>query len=155
MQAEGGNPSGSAAVSTEATHPSGAAATQTEATQTRGAAATHTEATQTGGAAITRAGGMNPGGPWEATVTLRDGFAGGDTAIATGADLVLLQTMRADEAELIGTALSLGDVARLLTRMQPGMVGIISHQAVRWATLSPTDIEKVLIGDPARSASER
>ncbi|MFI1994631.1 type VII secretion protein EccE [Actinoplanes sp. NPDC020271] len=94
-------------------------------------------------------------GPWEATVTTREAFGEADVVIATGADLVLLQPLRPEEAGLIGGALGLGDVARLLTRMRPGMVGVISHQAVRWATLSPTDVEKVLIGDPSRSAAER
>ncbi|BCY05164.1 hypothetical protein [Actinoplanes sp. L3-i22] len=103
---------------------------------------------QDSGAAIRQDGGAGSAGPWEATVTLRERFGSGDVAAAIGADLVLLQTMPADDAELIGTALSLGDVARLLTRMRPGMVSIISHQAVRWATLSPTDIEKILIGSP-------
>ncbi len=96
-----------------------------------------------------------PGGSWEATVTLRETFGGADVTTAAGADLVLLQPLRAAEADLVGAALGLGDVARLLTRMRPGMVGVISHQAVRWATLSPTGVEKVLIGDPSRSADER
>jgi type VII secretion protein EccE len=95
------------------------------------------------------------GRPWEATVDLCQAFGDADVVTATSADLVLLQRLRVDEAGLVGAALGLGDVARLLTRMRPGMVGVISHQAVRWATLSPTDVEKILIGDPSRSAGER
>lgn len=89
--------------------------------------------------------------PWAATVSVREVFGSGDGEIAGGADLVLSQPLRADEAALLGAALDLGDVARLLTRLRPGMVGVISRQAVRWATLSPTDVEKALIGDLSRS----
>ncbi|SNS18095.1 type VII secretion protein EccE [Actinoplanes regularis] len=96
-------------------------------------------------------GNGREGRPWEATLTLRDEFRARDVATAVKADLVLLQPTGADQAELIGTTLNLGEVGRLLTRMRPGMIGVVNRQAVRWATLSPTPVEKVLIGDPSRS----
>ncbi|WP_145830791.1 hypothetical protein [Actinoplanes teichomyceticus] len=93
-------------------------------------------------------------GPWTATLTVREAFGAADVGAAIGADLLLLQALRSAEAALIGTALALGDTAQLLTRMRPGMVGVINRQAVRWAMLSPTPVEKVLVGDPDRSTDE-
>ncbi|WP_436524646.1 type VII secretion protein EccE [Actinoplanes sp. HUAS TT8] len=105
--------------------------------------------------AQTWAGGGDPRGPWEATVTLRETFDSTDVTAASDADLVLLQPLLQAEADLVGTALHLGEVVPLIVGMRPDMIGVISHQAVRWATISPTDIEKVLIGDPNRTAGER
>ncbi|AEV81361.1 Cortactin-binding protein 2 [Actinoplanes sp. SE50] len=93
---------------------------------------------------------MQDSGPWEATLMLRREFAASDGRTATDADLVLLQPLRADEAERAGDALPLGDAARLLSRMRSGMIGIAGPHGIRWAMLAPTAIEKVLIGDLTR-----
>ncbi|GAA2694717.1 hypothetical protein Apa02nite_037950 [Actinoplanes palleronii] len=99
--------------------------------------------------------GATDAGPWRATLSLREECRAADVAAANDADLLLLQTLRPDEAHLIGAALELGDTAPLLTRMRPGMLAVINRQAVRWAMLAPTSVEKVLIGDSRRSADER
>jgi type VII secretion protein EccE len=90
------------------------------------------------------------GGPWEATLTVRDEIGPGDAGALLAADLLLAQPLSEPEAELVGGALSLGDTTRLLGRMRPGMVGVLGRQAVRWAMLAPTPVEKVLIGDVDR-----
>ncbi|GIF05279.1 type VII secretion protein EccE [Actinoplanes siamensis] len=107
------------------------------------------------GTTLTRTGRTGYGEPWETTVIVRSGLADSDIPAAIRADLVVLQPIRTDEAELIGSALHLGDAGARLARIRPGAVGIVRAHAVRWAELSPTPIEKILIGDPSRSAGER
>ncbi|MFB9340069.1 hypothetical protein ACFFTT_45325, partial [Actinoplanes octamycinicus] len=92
-------------------------------------------------------------GPWAATLTLRE--AVGDEEAVLRADLLLVQPLREAEAQLVGDALELGDTTRLLGRMRPGMLGVLSPPAVRWAMLAPTPVEKVLIGDLERPMDER
>jgi hypothetical protein len=93
----------------------------------------------------TRAG---PG--WQATLVVRDDFGPADVDVAARADLLVLQPLRADEAEAIGAAVGLGETANLLTRIRPDMIGLVNRQAVRWAALAQTSIEAHLIGPPTR-----
>ena len=88
---------------------------------------------------------------WQATLVVRDEFTPADVDVAARADLLLLQSLRADEAALAGSALGLGDAAQWLTRIREDMVGVVNRRAVRWAALSTTQIELQLIGPPARS----
>ncbi len=91
-----------------------------------------------------------PGQGWQATLVVRDEFTAADVDVASRADLLVLQPLRADEATLAGSALGLGDAAQWLTRIRPDMVGVVNRRAVRWAALSVTPIETQLIGPPAR-----
>jgi type VII secretion protein EccE len=95
--------------------------------------------------ADTRAG---PG--WQATVVVRDDFSAADVDVAARADLLILQPLRADEAELVGTAIGLGETAAWLTRIRADMVGLVNRRAVRWAALAQTPIEAQLIGPAGR-----
>ncbi|WP_229071813.1 type VII secretion protein EccE [Actinoplanes sp. DH11] len=85
--------------------------------------------------------------PWVTTMTVLD-RADADTAAS--ADLLLLQPLTEAEAAVVGSAVALGSAADLLPRMPPGMIAVISDESVRWAALSPTSVEKVLIGHPAQ-----
>ncbi|WIM96790.1 hypothetical protein ACTOB_000257 [Actinoplanes oblitus] len=95
------------------------------------------------------------GGPWTATLTVRETIGPGDAGAISRADLLLVQPLREAEAELIGEVLDLGDTTRLLGRMRPGMLGVLSPPAVRWALLAPTPVEKVLFGGLDRPEDER
>ncbi|HET6532090.1 MAG TPA: type VII secretion protein EccE [Actinoplanes sp.] len=95
--------------------------------------------------ADTRAG---PG--WHATVVVRDDFSAADVDVASRADLLVLQPLRADEAELVGAAIGLGETAAWLTRIRADMVGLVNRRAVRWAALAQTPIEAQLIGPAGR-----
>nr|WP_106127063.1 type VII secretion protein EccE [Pseudosporangium ferrugineum] len=92
-----------------------------------------------------------PGAGWQATLVVRDDFSPADADVASRADLLLVQPLRADEAQLVGAALGLGETAKWLTQIRPDMVGVINRRAVRWAALSQTPIEAQLIGPPARN----
>ncbi|GGQ70566.1 type VII secretion protein EccE [Couchioplanes azureus] len=91
-----------------------------------------------------------PGPGWQTTLVVRDGFTSADADVATRADLLLVQPLRADEAELVGATLGLGETATWLTQIRADMVGVINRRAVRWAALSQTPIEAQLIGPPSR-----
>nr|WP_280526222.1 type VII secretion protein EccE [Couchioplanes caeruleus] len=91
-----------------------------------------------------------PGPGWQTTLVVRDGFTSADADVASRADLLLVQPLRADEAELVGATLGLGETATWLTQIRTDMVGVINRRAVRWAALSQTPIEAQLIGLPTR-----
>ncbi|WP_189334517.1 type VII secretion protein EccE [Actinoplanes ianthinogenes] len=102
-----------------------------------------------------RPGHRLQGGPWTATLTVRPTVGSEDVTALRDADLLLVQPLREAEAELIGGALDLGDTTGLLSRMRPGMLAVLSPPAVRWAMLTPTPVERVLIGNLDRPANER
>jgi type VII secretion protein EccE len=92
-----------------------------------------------------------PGAGWQATLVVRDEFTAADVDVATRADLLLVQPLRPDEADVLGAALGLGDTAQWLTRIRADMVALVNRRAVRWAALAQTPIEAQLIGPPART----
>lgn len=91
-----------------------------------------------------------PGAGWQATLVVRDDFSPADVDVASRADLLVLQPLRPEEANLVGAAVGLGDAAQWLTRIRPDMVGLVNRRAVRWAALAQTPIEAQLIGPPNR-----
>ncbi|GAA2492154.1 hypothetical protein Ahu01nite_027370 [Winogradskya humida] len=91
-----------------------------------------------------------PGAGWQATMVIRDDFSPADADVASRADLLLVQPLRPQEAQLVGAALGLGETADWLTKIRPDMLGVINRRAVRWAVLSQTPIESQLIGPPVR-----
>lgn len=91
-----------------------------------------------------------PGPSWQATLVVRDDFSTADVDVAARADLLVLQPLRPEEADLVGAAIGLGETAEWLTRIRPDMVGLVNRRAVRWATLAQTPIETQLIGPPGR-----
>ncbi len=91
-----------------------------------------------------------PGAGWQATLVVRDEFGPADVDVASRADLLVLQPLRAEEADLVGAAIGLGETAHLLTRIRPDMVGLVNRRAVRWAALAQTPFEAHLIGAPVR-----
>ena len=91
-----------------------------------------------------------PGPGWQATLVVRDEFSQADVDVAARADLLMLQPLCPAEADLIGAAIGLGEIAQWLTRIRPDMVGLVNRRAVRWAVLAQTPIEAQLIGPPLR-----
>jgi hypothetical protein len=91
-----------------------------------------------------------PGAGWQATLVVRDDFSAADVDVASRADLLILQPLKAEEATLLGGALGLGEVAQWMTRIRPDMVGVVNRRAVRWAALAQTPIETQLLGPPGR-----
>jgi hypothetical protein len=91
-----------------------------------------------------------PGSGWQATLVVRDEFSAADVDVASRADLLVLQPLKAEEATLLGGALGLGEVAQWMTRIRPDMVGVVNRRAVRWAMLAQTPIESQLVGPPGR-----
>ena len=92
-----------------------------------------------------------PGAGFQATLVVRDDFSTADVDVASRADLLVLQPLRADEAVLVGATLGLGEAAQWLTRIRPDMVGVVNRRAVRWAALAHTPIAEQLIGPPGRA----
>jgi hypothetical protein len=91
-----------------------------------------------------------PGQGWQATLVVRDEFVPADVDLALRADLLLLQPLRPDEADLCGSALGLGNAAQWLTRIRADMIGVVNRRAVRWVALAGTPIEQQLIGPLTR-----
>lgn len=91
-----------------------------------------------------------PGAGWQATLVVRDEFSPADIDVASRADLLMVQPLRPEEADLIGAAIGLGETAQWLTRIRPDMVALVNRRAVRWAALAQTPIEAQLIGPPIR-----
>ena len=98
-----------------------------------------------------------PAAGWRTSLVLRDEVAAEDADLLVRADLVILQPLSGDEAEVVGSALGLGDGREWLRRIPAGMIGAVSRPgtgraALRWALLSPTDLERQLIGSTERVA---
>jgi type VII secretion protein EccE len=96
-----------------------------------------------------------PPAAWRATLVLREEASAADVTELSRADLVILQSLRPDEAALVGAALGLDASRDWLSRIRADMVGVVSRlgagrSAVRWAVLSTTDIERHVIGAPER-----
>jgi hypothetical protein len=96
-----------------------------------------------------------PPAAWRATLVLREEASAADVTELSRADLVILQSLRPDEAALVGTALGLDASRDWLSRIRADMVGVVSRSgagrsAVRWAVLSTTDIERHVIDAPER-----
>lgn len=87
---------------------------------------------------------------WQATVTVRDELTAWDVDTLVRADLVVLQPLTEVEAALAASALGLSEVQEWLSRIRADMVTLISRGTLRWALLSPTAIERQLIGTPTR-----
>ncbi|MBO0869670.1 MAG: type VII secretion protein EccE, partial [Micromonosporaceae bacterium] len=84
--------------------------------------------------------------PWHTSLVVRDELTAVDADLLARADLVLLGPLDSAGAVVAGSALDLGDSQQWLTRIRPGMVGVVSRRTVRWAVVDPTPIERQLIG---------
>jgi hypothetical protein len=89
---------------------------------------------------------------WRTTLVVRDDLAPADLDTLARADLVILQPLRPEEAELAGTTLGLGDNQQWLTRIRADMIGIVNRRTVRFALLSATALEQQFVGAPERLA---
>jgi hypothetical protein len=81
---------------------------------------------------------------------VRDDFSPADVDVASRADLLLLQPLRPEEANLVGASLGLGEATQWLTRIRADMLALVNRRAIRWSALSQTPIEHQLIGTPTR-----
>jgi hypothetical protein len=89
--------------------------------------------------------------PWHATMVVRDDLTPHDIDLLARADLVVLAPLSPAEAEIAGNALGLRQLASHLPRVRPEMVGVVvGRRTLRWTLLSPTPIERQLIGTIGR-----
>ena len=84
---------------------------------------------------------------------VRDRLDSGDVDTLARADLVILQPLSPSEAALAGGALGLGDGQEWLARIGSDMIGLVNRQAVRFARLAATPLERQLVGTPKRVAA--
>jgi len=98
-----------------------------------------------------------PAAAWRASLVLRDEVTGADVELLVHADLVVLQPLTAPEADLVGPALGMAEGREWLSRITGDMIGAVAHPGtgratLRWALLSPTELERQLIGSTQRVA---
>ena len=98
-----------------------------------------------------------PAAAWRASLVLRDEVTDGDVELLVHADLVVLQPLTAAEADLVGPALGMAEGREWLSRITGDMIGAVAHPGtgramLRWALLSPTELERQLIGSTQRVA---
>jgi hypothetical protein len=98
-----------------------------------------------------------PAAPWRATLVLRDEVTDGDLEPLARAELVVLQPLTATEADLVGPALGMAAGREWLARITGDLIGVVAHPGtgratLRWALLSPTELERQLIGSTQRVA---
>jgi type VII secretion protein EccE len=87
------------------------------------------------------------GHPWQTTLVLREDLSPVDIDALGHADLALLQPTTAEAAALAVSVLGLSDSQReALSRPVPGLIGIVHHRSVRWASLSIAPLEQQLLG---------
>ncbi|SDY62701.1 type VII secretion protein EccE [Asanoa ishikariensis] len=91
-----------------------------------------------------------PGARWQAVLTVRDELTEADVDLLTTADLVVLGTLRPPEAAIAADALGFGAAADWLTRIRDDMVAVVSGDALRWAVLATTPIERSVVGPATR-----
>jgi hypothetical protein len=98
-----------------------------------------------------------PAAAWRASLVLRDEVTDADVELLVHADLVVLQPLTAPEADLVGPALGMAEGREWLSRITGDMIGAVAHPGtgratLRWALLSPTELERQLIGSTQRVA---
>jgi len=84
------------------------------------------------------------------TVVVRHEVTPVDAELLAGADLVLLQQLLPAEAAVAAPAAGVPQAETWMSRISESMVTMASRGVVRWATLSPTDIELRTLGTPER-----
>jgi hypothetical protein len=98
-----------------------------------------------------------PAAAWRAGLVLRDEVTDGDVELLVRADVVVLQPLTAAEADLVGPALGMAEGREWLTRITGDMIGAVANPGtgratLHWALLSPTELERQLIGSTQRVA---
>jgi hypothetical protein len=82
-------------------------------------------------------------------MVVRDQVTALDVDLLARADLALLAPLSDHEAVLAGAALGLGHSADWLARIRGDMLGVVvPRRTVRWAMVSPTELELQIIGRP-------
>jgi hypothetical protein len=85
-----------------------------------------------------------------ATVVLRQEIAPTDVELLASADVTLMQPLTVDEAMVAAPALRSPAAEQWMTRISSMMITVASHGVVRWATLSPTELEQRMLSSPVR-----
>lgn len=93
---------------------------------------------------------LSESGGWRATLTVREELTAWDIDALVRADLVVMQPLSETEAALAASALHMSAVQQWMSQIREDMVTLISRGTARWALLSPTQIERNLIGRPTR-----
>jgi hypothetical protein len=90
-----------------------------------------------------------PLAPWQTQVTVLRQAEPTGLPLLQESDLVVLQRMRAEEAEMVGKALRLRAASvRYLQVMPEDMVSLVAQSAEYYVTLSQTDVEREYTGSP-------
>ena len=90
------------------------------------------------------------GGGWRATLTVREELTAWDIDALVRADLAIMQPLAETEAALAASALHMASIQQWISQIREDMVTLINRGTARWAPLSPTQIERNLIGHPTR-----
>jgi hypothetical protein len=93
---------------------------------------------------------VSPAGGWQTALVLRHDLAQLDSDLLVNAHLLLMQQLTPPEADVAAVAVGLSSVVPWLSRISPSMISIVSRGRVKWATLSPGEIEARLTGPLAR-----
>ncbi|WP_306205982.1 hypothetical protein [Actinoplanes sp. RD1] len=90
------------------------------------------------------------GGPWQATLVVRDDLASWDEALLQQSDVVVLQRLTPAEAAMAASVLGIRQAQTYLPQLPGEMVGLVSRARLQWVMLSSTPTEQALLGSVAR-----
>jgi hypothetical protein len=97
-------------------------------------------------------GSRPPLGPWQTSLTVLPVLTAQSASNLTDANIVVLQRLGADEAELCASSLRLAPAAgHRLQQMHDEMLVVISGNQIRYLTFSTTSVEDQLLGPPRRA----
>ncbi|MET8148628.1 hypothetical protein ACIBSW_35350 [Actinoplanes sp. NPDC049668] len=96
--------------------------------------------------------GMPPGGggPWQATMVVRDDLASWDEALLQQSDIVVLQRLTEAESSLAVSVLGIRQAQAWLPQLPDEMVGLVSRASLQWVMLGSTPTEQSVLGSVAR-----
>ncbi|WP_305789939.1 hypothetical protein [Symbioplanes lichenis] len=90
------------------------------------------------------------GGPWQATLVVRDDLASWDEGLLQQSDVVVLQRLSPAEAAMAASVLGIRQAQTYLPQLPGEMVGLVSRARLQWVMLSSTPTEQALLGSVAR-----
>ncbi|GLY64729.1 hypothetical protein [Amycolatopsis taiwanensis] len=91
--------------------------------------------------------------PWSTVLSVRQDIEPADAEPLGRADLVLVQARPDGQATLLANALNLPEsVASSFSTIPEGFVAVVHRRNVQWVRLTPTMVERHLIGDPFQTS---
>jgi ESX secretion system protein EccE len=93
----------------------------------------------------------NPPGPWETALSVLPGITPTAPALLAEADVVLMQRLNAEDAEVCATVLRLPEgMETRLRQLHDGMLMTVVGGAPKFISLATTPIEEEILGPPRR-----